>query len=145
MRNCDKYSLEELLIAAKGNGYPAIVNGTPVNCEDLDCNVCDLSKNRAKCHGCDQAFLFWLYSEAEPEKEEDKSNTVNSPSHYTDGEIEVIDYIEDKGLGFCLGNAVKYISRAGKKDQSKEVEDLQKAIWYIQRRIEQIRKEKNNE
>ena len=61
---------------------------------------------------------------------------------HTDGKIEVIDYIEDKGLGFCLGNAIKYISRAGKKDQSKEVEDLQKAIWYIQRKIEQIRKEK---
>lgn len=42
-------------------------------------------------------------------------DNVNHPSHYTDGNIEVIDYIEDKQLGFHLGNVVKYISRAGKK------------------------------
>ena len=64
---------------------------------------------------------------------------VNSPSHYNDGKIEVIDYIEDKKLGFCLGNAIKYISRAGKKDPEKEVEDLNKAIWYINRRIKEVR------
>ena len=63
---------------------------------------------------------------------------VNHPSHYTDGKIEVIDFIEDKNLGFCLGNAVKYISRAGKKNPAKEVEDLRKAVWYINRRIKEI-------
>lgn len=61
---------------------------------------------------------------------------VSHPSHYTDGRIEVIDFIEDKGLGFHLGNAVKYISRAGKKDPTKEIEDLRKAMWYIQREID---------
>lgn len=66
---------------------------------------------------------------------------VNHPLHYADSKIEVIEYIEDKNLGFCLGNAVKYISRAGKKVDNgrnvieKEIEDLQKAIWYINRRI----------
>lgn len=65
---------------------------------------------------------------------------VNHPSYYADGHIEVIDYIEDKGLGFCLGNAIKYISRAGKKDSAKEIEDLKKAIWYINRRIEEVTK-----
>ena len=63
---------------------------------------------------------------------------VNRPAHYTDGKIEVIEYIEDKGLGFCLGNAIKYISRAGKKYKDKEVEDLKKAIWYIERRIKEL-------
>ena len=63
---------------------------------------------------------------------------VNHPSHYTDGKIEVIDFIEDKKLGFCLGNAIKYISRAGKKDPTKEIEDLNKAKWYIERRIKQL-------
>lgn len=71
-------------------------------------------------------------------KDDMVEDAVNSPSHYTDGKIEVIDYIEDKKLGFCLGNAIKYISRAGKKDPSKEVEDLNKAIWYIKRRIKEI-------
>lgn len=64
------------------------------------------------------------------------NDAVNHPSHYTDGKIEVIDYIEDKKLGYHLGNAVKYISRAGKKDPTKKVEDLKKAVWYINREIE---------
>ena len=66
------------------------------------------------------------------------NDPVNRPAHYTDGKIEVIKYIEDKKLGFCLGNAVKYVSRAGKKEPTKEVEDLKKAIWYIDRRIKEI-------
>lgn len=69
---------------------------------------------------------------------------VNNPSHYTDTKIEVIDYIEDKNLGFCLGNAIKYISRAGRKksagmaDKDKTIQDLNKAIWYINRRIKEV-------
>ena len=70
-----------------------------------------------------------------------ESDSVNHPKHYTDGKIEVIDYIEDKKLGFCLGNAIKYISRAGKKDKAKEIEDLKKAIWYINRRILEIKRD----
>ena len=66
---------------------------------------------------------------------------VNHPSHYTDGKIEVIDFITDKKLGFCLGNAVKYIARAGKKDPSKVIEDLEKAIWYIKHHIKTLREE----
>ena len=62
-------------------------------------------------------------------------DAVNSPSHYTDGKIEVIEYIEDKKFCMHLGNAIKYISRAVKKDPSKKVEDLKKAIWYINRKI----------
>lgn len=69
---------------------------------------------------------------------EKQFDRVTKPAHYNDGKIEVIDYIEDKKLDFCLGNAIKYISRAGKKDKDKEVEDLCKAIWYIGRRIKQI-------
>lgn len=142
MRNCDKYSKEELITVTRMYGNPAVVNGKPISCGRITCNACDLDKIREGCSNCGQAFISWLYSEADPEKEEDKGDPVNHPSHYTDGKIEVIDYIEDKGLGFCLGSAVKYISRAGKKDQNKEVEDLQKAIWYINQKIEQISREK---
>ena len=62
-------------------------------------------------------------------------DNVNNPSHYTTGKIEVIDFIDDQKFGYHLGNAVKYISRAGKKDPSKTEEDLRKAIWYIERFI----------
>ena len=68
---------------------------------------------------------------------------VNHPSHYNDGKIEVIDFIEDKQLNFHRGNAVKYIARAGKKDKAKEVEDLKKAQWYIEREIKKL--EQNND
>ncbi len=73
------------------------------------------------------------------------NDPINHPAHYTDGAIEVIDYIEDKRLGYHLGNAVKYISRAGKKDPAKTVEDLQKAVWYINRHIANLQKEDTNE
>lgn len=66
------------------------------------------------------------------------NDPVNRPSHYTDGNIEVIDFIEDKGLNFHRGNAVKYIARAGKKDPTKEVEDLKKAVWYLNREIQRL-------
>lgn len=68
------------------------------------------------------------------------NDAVNHPSHYTSGKIEVIEYIEDQKLPYHLGNAIKYISRAGKKDPSKEVEDLEKAIWYIRRYIDNLKK-----
>lgn len=61
---------------------------------------------------------------------------VTRPAHYTDGGIETIDFIEAKGLGYHLGNAVKYISRAGKKGTNNGLEDLKKAQWYIARAIE---------
>lgn len=66
-------------------------------------------------------------------------DAVNHPTHYNTGKIEVIEYIEDQALGFHLGNAVKYISRAGKKDPKKTVEDLEKAIWYIRRKLESMK------
>lgn len=63
------------------------------------------------------------------------NDSVNSPAYYTDGGIETIDFIEAKGLNYNLGNAVKYISRAGKKDPDKVIEDLRKAEWYLTREI----------
>jgi hypothetical protein len=76
-----------------------------------------------------------IYGESLEERDNDP---VNHPSHYTASGIETIDVIEAWDLDFCLGNAVKYISRAGKKDPEKELEDLKKARWYVDRRIEQI-------
>lgn len=73
------------------------------------------------------------------------SDMVNHPSHYTDGRIEVIDFIEDKKLNYHRGNALKYLCRAGKKDPAKEVEDLQKAAWYINREIQRLEAKKQKD
>lgn len=64
------------------------------------------------------------------------SDAVNHPSHYTAYPVEVIQLTEQ--MNFCKGNAVKYIARAGLKDPSKEIEDLEKARWYINREIERL-------
>lgn len=61
---------------------------------------------------------------------------VNHPSHYNCGNIEVIDAIYDWKLDFDLGNAIKYIARAGKKSPDTLVKDLKKAVWYLNHRIE---------
>jgi len=70
------------------------------------------------------------------------NDPVNRPAHYTTGKIEVIDFIDNQKLSFSLGNAVKYIARAGKKDPDKIVEDLQKAAWYINHEIKKLEKAK---
>ena len=63
------------------------------------------------------------------------SDNVKNPSYYNRGKIEVWEFIEDQGLDYHTGNAVKYIARAGFKNPSKEVEDLQKAIAFLERKI----------
>lgn len=75
----------------------------------------------------------------------EKNNPVSHPSHYTSGKIEVIDFITDQKLDFCLGNVVKYISRAGKKtevgkdDYIKMIEDLEKAQFYLNFKIKELK------
>lgn len=64
---------------------------------------------------------------------------VNHPSHYQGNKTEVIDIIEDYNLDFCLGNAIKYILRCGKKFKNKQVEDLEKSVWYINRKIQKLK------
>jgi len=68
-----------------------------------------------------------------------KSNPIR-PKHYTDLKPEPIEVIEAWDLDFLLGNAVKYMARAGKKDPAKTVEDLKKAEFYLKRKIENLSK-----
>lgn len=63
-------------------------------------------------------------------------SAVDHPKHYNAGRIEVIDAIEDWKLGFHLGNVVKYVARAEHK--GKPLEDLKKAVWYLNRAIEKL-------
>ena len=69
------------------------------------------------------------------------NDIINHPAHYTDGKFETIEAIESWRLGYHLGNAVKYISRAGKKSKDTELEDLRKARWYIKRYLDHHRVE----
>jgi len=64
---------------------------------------------------------------------------VNHPAHYNKGKYEVIKVIEDWDLGFHLGNVIKYVARAEHKDNN--VEDLEKALWYLNRKIQILKGE----
>nr|DAP61057.1 MAG TPA: nucelotide kinase [Caudoviricetes sp.] len=68
----------------------------------------------------------------------DRDNMIYHPSHYNKGKIEVIDFIEDQGLSFHLGNVIKYVARAGAKGD--KLEDLKKARWYLDRYINEVMK-----
>jgi hypothetical protein len=79
-----------------------------------------------------------------PNPYEKVHDPVNSPSHYNKGNIEVADFIADQQLNFDRGNAVKYICRAGDKGDAelspkdKAIQDLKKAVWYLQHEIKWI-------
>lgn len=83
-------------------------------------------------------FLRSLQKDNSMKEATTKVEMVNHPSHYQGNKFEVIDIIEDYKLGFNLGNSIKYILRAGKKDDI--VQDLRKAKWYLEREINNIGK-----
>jgi len=66
------------------------------------------------------------------------TDSINHPPHYNVGRIEVIDFIDDQGLGFSLGNVVKYVCRA--RHKGRQLEDLKKAAWYLDHEIERLEK-----
>jgi hypothetical protein len=70
-------------------------------------------------------------------------DSVQRPAHYTSGDIECADAVtaalhgeQDATVAWCRGNAIKYLWRSGKKDDA--VQDLRKAIWYIERAIQRL-------
>jgi hypothetical protein len=86
-------------------------------------------------HGSDDAPT---YAQEQLEHIE-KREAVNHPSYYKTGGVEAIDAIEAWGLGFNLGNVVKYIARAGHKTAD-SLQDLRKAAWYLNREIDCLEK-----
>lgn len=72
------------------------------------------------------------------ETNQEEKEMINHPQHYNMGKFEVIDVIEDWKLNFNLGNTVKYISRAGHKDDI--IQDLKKSLWYLDREIKRLEK-----
>ncbi|OAX25357.1 hypothetical protein A9P33_09460 [Staphylococcus epidermidis] len=87
----------------------------------------------------DDSYDFYSLANENEEPQKTLDDKVNHPSHYTYGEIEIIDFIEQvtkdykPELAFAIGNAIKYISRANRKNGK---EDLDKARWYLNRAFE---------
>ena len=71
-------------------------------------------------------------------RKDEPFDIVKKPKHYNQGKYEAIDVIEDWKLNFNLGNTIKYISRAGHKDDI--IQDLKKSLWYLNREIERLEK-----
>ena len=124
------------------NSCEELINGEHTEWElSEDYQTCDYCKhddkkpNEYPCNSCEHNYGDGKYFTIEGN---DQNDAVNRPAHYTDGKIEVIEFIEDKKLGFCLGNAIKYIARAGKKNPDKTIEDINKAIWYLNRYIKEL-------
>lgn len=84
----------------------------------------------------DDSYDFYSLANGNEETQKTLDDKVNHPSHYTYGDIEVVDFIEQvtkdykPELAFAIGNAIKYISRANRKNGK---EDLDKARWYLNR------------
>lgn len=76
---------------------------------------------------------------------EEKEDNVNHPKHYTSHPSGIECITITRHYCFAIGNAIKYLWRAGLKkdasleDKQKEIEDLEKAIWYIKDRIKQLK------
>ena len=100
---------------------------------ELLCEAC-------KANGPDPRGPSACYSCRELARERKiQPETINHPSYYGgDTTYETVKVIAAWGLGFLLGNTIKYISRAGKKDPTKFVEDLKKARWYLDHAIQRL-------
>ena len=96
---------------------------------DCKCKRCELKEDSAAEKIMDDSYSMPVLV---------KEN-VDHPSHYRGNELEVISVIEDFNLNFCMGNAIKYILRAGKKGN--KVEDLSKAIWYLEEECRKVERE----
>ena len=98
---------------------------------DDKCKFCTYKQEVCSGISCFIGIQMWL-----------SATCANEPENH---DIEVIDFIEYQHLGFHLGTAVKYISRAGRKDPAKTIEDLKKAAWYLNRQIERLEREQSGQ
>ncbi|MDH8856833.1 DUF3310 domain-containing protein [Staphylococcus epidermidis] len=101
--------------------------------------VADVKAIDGKTWTIDDNYDFYSLPDENEENKKTLYDKINHPSHYTYGEIEIIDFIEQvtkdykPELAFAIGNAIKYISRANRKNGK---EDLDKARWYLNRAFE---------
>ena len=74
-----------------------------------------------------------------------QSDVIKNPKHYEQYEFEPVSFIMKNELSFWMGNVIKYIMRAGTKENTDEIQDLKKAIRYIEMRINQLEGKEPNE
>lgn len=80
---------------------------------------------------------------AEYPSQEAQMTRIDHPEYYAKNGIEAIDFIEAHSLNFNLGNVIKYVTRAGRKEGEDTLTDLRKAHWYLEREIERLKKGEN--
>ena len=104
-----------------------------------------LAKPKARMQSAESWKLIGVSTSGQPllaggptEAELNGTDNVNHPAHYKTGGIETIDFIEAKNLNYHLGNVVKYITRSGHKGD--KLKDLEKAQWYLNRAIDNLKK-----
>lgn len=101
--------------------------------------VADVEAIDGRTWTIDDSYDFYSLTNENEEPQKTLDEKVNHPSHYTYGDIEIIEFIEQvtkdykPELAFAIGNAIKYISRANRKNGK---EDLDKARWYLNRAFE---------
>ena len=106
---------------------------------DIDKWVADVEAIDGRTWTIDDSYDFYSLPNGNEETKKTLDDKVNHPSHYSYGDIEIIDFIEQvtkdykPELSFAIGNAIKYISRANRKNGK---EDLDKARWYLNRAFE---------
>ena len=100
-------------------------------------DFCD--QDDGSSENCENCWNEVVQEDEQKVSTEKEKYTPIKPKHYSSGEFDVIDFCHKNKVDFITGNIIKYVVRAGKKDKSKELEDLEKAQEYLRRRIEYLK------
>ena len=110
--------------------YKSVDSSKEVNCEE--CIYYNMGDGCEYSY-CKKEYDYYYYKQ--------KEENAIKPSHYKAGEFDVIAFCQLHNINFDLGNVIKYVTRAGKKENNSELQDLNKAMEYLKRRIEFIKGE----
>lgn len=142
MKDLNIYDVEEFLTYAKDRMLREIKNGILEKNFNNDFVISPLTISQNEFYNNQLKKIDQMLDICNKQVRENdyikNKEMINHPQHYNMGKFEAIDVIEDWQLNFNLGNTVKYISRAGHKDDI--IQDLKKALWYLDREIKRLEK-----
>ena len=112
-------------------------------CPDCKAELDKIDSGEYWCKECDQYFAEGFLEANDCIRQENEDDPVNHPSHYNTDKYECIEVLKEiltpeQYSGFCIGNTVKYIWRCGKKDPAKKLEDMEKALFYLDKAVESM-------